>query len=85
MTELRHWWWLSFADEAGFLCGAFAEGTDFGVAVVNVSLAGANPGGKCLGIDLGEAPVEKLLPLVPHRLYSKAELDEIDGVTRIVT
>lgn len=75
-VEMRPpYWWLSFADERGFLGAVVVPGSSFLEAVTAASLLGVNPGGEVQGVEI---PGETSDPFTPGRLYSKAEINEID-------
>lgn len=72
-------WWLSFADDSGFLGAAIVEGDDMKAAVTNAWKHGVNPGGEVKGMPLERAQSEEdLRPFVKHKLYSKADINAID-------
>ena len=67
------WWYLSFADDDGFLGGVYVEAESFLEAVTQADVHGANPGGEVLGagpLPCGPSPERA------HRLLrTKAEVD----------
>lgn len=77
MSEARRcYWWLSFAGVEGFRGGCIVLGSDFLDAHRETIRKKLNPGG---GIPLDKAKEPKdLLPFVPDKLYSKADIDAID-------
>lgn len=74
MTKL---WWLSFADDTGFLGACIAEGEDMKAAIRDAWAHRINPGGSVKGYQLDRGR-EELRPFVIHKLYSKDEINEID-------
>jgi hypothetical protein len=46
------WFYLSFADDSGFLGGVILQADDFLSAVMEASVRGINPGGEVLGCEL---------------------------------
>lgn len=75
-VEMRPpYWWLSFADERGFLGATVVPGSSFEDALTAASLLGVNPGGDVQGIEiLGGS----LGPFESGRLYSKEDINKID-------
>jgi hypothetical protein len=74
MQQSLGWWWLSFADDTGFLGVAIVEAGGIMEAAVAAKLAGCNPGGEVLAypIPVDKLPVEKLR----NRLLSRDDLEE---------
>ncbi len=76
-------WWLSFASDSGFLGATIVKGAYFTEAVQEAQRLGVNPGGEVQGMPLAKAKTEAdLLPFVPNKLYSKAEIDAIDKAVK---
>lgn len=75
-------WWLSFANDGGFLGGALVRGDTFPHAIAEAHRLGINPGGEVQGVELpgdDEPPDHEM-----NRLYSKAELEsELGGAVRM--
>lgn len=68
-------YWLSFADDSGFLGGCVVDaGTDV-LAVVKAHGLGINPGGEVKVVDLGDTEV----PFKKDLLYSKSDIEAMDG------
>ena len=77
------YWWLSFADAEGFRGACLVLATDFMDAHRQTIRLGLNPGGEVQGIALDKAKEPKdLLPFVPDKLYSKADIDAIDKAVK---
>ena len=75
-------WWLSFADEDGFLGGVLIRADSFIDAVSKSHELKLNPGGEVQGVQLpGDAdPPDHEL----NRLYAKADLEaELGGAVRM--
>jgi len=70
-------WWLSFADEGGFLGGLVIDGLTFVDALENATRRGLNPGGEVKAVMLDET--KGIAPYVEGRIYSREEIDAIDG------
>ena len=67
------WFYLSFADESGFLGGVILQADNFFSAVVGASGRGINPGGEVLGCELaGMSILDK--PQSLNRLLCKEEV-----------
>ncbi len=73
------YWWLSFADVTGFLGGVVLPARSFIEAHAKSLKHGVNPGGEIKGIELPQRRLGELLPYVTYRLYTMAEIKEIDG------
>jgi len=77
---MRRWWWFSFSSEEGFLGGTIVDGASFPEAHQNTHRRGVNPGGGVQAMELvGCTGPDDVKPYVPYRLYSKAEMDALDG------
>lgn len=64
------WWWLSFADETGFLGGSLVWADNFLEAHLEATRLGLNPGGEVLGT--GPIPTEAVPPdFTPNRLLQR--------------
>lgn len=76
---MKNWWWMSFADESGHLGAAIVAGNSFMEAHSESWRHGVNPGGELQSMDLGMRTLDALKPYEPNRLYTKAEMEELDG------
>lgn len=69
-------WYFSFANETGFLGGAFVYADSFSTALALLSVKKANPGGEVEGM-----PPNEKMDQVPerwrNRLLSKEELEQL--------
>lgn len=76
------WFYLSFANEEGFLGGAYVPGADVMAACKRAWEAGCNPGGEVQGA--GPIPDEVVEERVPaparERLLSLSELEELHAM-----
>lgn len=71
------WWWLSFADDDGFLGVAIVRGLDLGSASMAAHGEKCNPGGECLGFSI---PQDMDVPeRFQGRLLTQAEAKELDA------
>jgi hypothetical protein len=68
------WWWLSYADDAGFRGGLIVFSSDFLGACVVAKALHLSPGGQVVGKEL---PDHNLGPFEAYRVYSKQELDDM--------
>ena len=75
---VKHWWWLSFSSDAGWIGGALVDGADFPEAHANSWIHECNPG-KCevSAIELGDGTDTKLAPMEPYKLYSREALNAL--------
>ena len=77
------WFWFSFSEDAGFLGGLICDGESFLDAHQNTHLRGINPGGEVKAVEMmGCKSAKDLKPYVPYRLYTKAEIEALDGAVR---
>ena len=79
-------WWLSFADDDGFLGGCFIEAADMLDAVTKTHRLGINPGGEAMGAELPNGAWERVsgeVGAVLNRLYARHEVP--GGPTRMPT
>jgi hypothetical protein len=69
------WWWLSFADESGFL-GACIVGRCGNVvdAVKTAHVFGCNPGGEVRGLPISDESMRGVDERDRFRLMGKAEM-----------
>jgi len=72
----KKWYWLSFVDVTGFLGGCMAQAEGFMDAIYQCWDHGCNPGGSVKAYQL---PDDDLGPFEPWRLYSREEINSIDG------
>lgn len=74
------WWWLSFADERGFLGVAVVQAIGFIEAVLVTKAIGINPGGEVKGLALEELSATQVAVLVANRdrLLSRADIEAMD-------
>lgn len=74
--DLKHepgWWWLSFADESGFLGACIVCGAGMMEATIIARGLGCNPGGEVLGEELENLPPDEYR----ERLLSREDIDEM--------
>lgn len=76
-TKEPQWWWLSFADNRGWLGGICVFASGITSAVLRTHQLGINPGGECRATPLppGTVPSEDW----QERLLSRADLDADGG------
>ena len=78
-SQPADWWYLSFADEGGFLGACVLRAPGMATAIQRSHQLGINPGGQVAGFDLGpELPPAVAGIGITDRLLSKAELEAID-------
>lgn len=81
-SKPERWWWLSFADEAGFRGGVVIRARGFVSAVELARARGLNPGGEVKGYELddnAQYPPERFA----NRLLSKEEIEaEMGGAVK---
>jgi hypothetical protein len=65
------WWWLSFADDDGFLGACIVEAPDVVQAAIQAFRHGCNPGGEVVGVKI--PPDAVLGPNDTYRLIPEAE------------
>jgi hypothetical protein len=80
MEEMRlplQWWWLSFADETGFLGAAIIQAGGIIEAASTAERLGCNPGGQVLAYPIADFD----LPPEEHRerLLGEPEANELAG------
>jgi hypothetical protein len=73
------WFWLSFADKAGFRGGCFVFAPGFMTAVERARALELNPGGEVVGVAVNEVPP----PEWQNRLLTKADMEAGGGWVRI--
>ena len=75
--------WLSFSCETGFLGACVVRAISPIAAVARAEKEGCNPGGEVL--IWGPLPMtdEELPPFELNRLYSKQEIDDRGGATKV--
>lgn len=76
-------WWLSFSDgdkPSGqqWLGCTLIEGETFLSAHLTASMAGANPGGECIGMSFPTELAERVPARLRGRLLSREETEEVD-------
>lgn len=71
-------WYLSFADERGFLGGLFVRADSLSEALTRSHLLGLNPGGEVQGDELPAAAVAQLPPEFVEKLMDRAALAAFD-------
>jgi hypothetical protein len=80
----ERWWWLSFANEKGFLGAVVVRAHGFVTAIELARLMGINPGGECQGAEIPEP--EKAGPPYPeqfaNRLLSREEIEAKLGIAK---
>ena len=78
------WFWFSFLrDPDVFIGGLIVDGESFTDAHRNTHRRGINPGGEVKAMELVDCNgPDDLSPYVPYRLYTKAEMESIDGASR---
>jgi hypothetical protein len=71
------WWYISFADDDGFLGGVVIKGKGFTSAIMASHRLGINPGGEAMGIEIppDHEPPESAV----GRLLSRAEVESFFG------
>ncbi|ARB13830.1 hypothetical protein Ccr2_gp299 [Caulobacter phage Ccr2] len=75
---INGWWWLSFADDTGFLGVAVLHAESFDAALRKSGATGLNPGGSVQGVPLPE----EYVPAEPYRnrLLNAAEAISAGGI-----
>ena len=76
------YFWLSFAGDKGFLGATIIESSDIKQAIKKAWKLGVNPGGEVKSLELPHPHEADLLPFVPNRLYSKAEIEALGGAMK---
>jgi hypothetical protein len=77
------WWWLSFADDEGFLGGVLTRARGFLSAVQKARNLGINPGGEVQGIEIPE-DVPESHKSYADQLLSKQDIEEkLGGAARM--
>ncbi len=79
---MNKFFWLSFADDSGFLGAAIVEAPNIIAAIQKAWELKINPGGEVKSLELPGATEDKLLPFVPNYLYSKAEIQALGGAAK---
>ena len=75
------WFWFSFSGDDGFIGALIIDGVNFMAAHQNSHLLGLNPGGELKSLELeGCKGPDDMGKYEPYRLYTKAEIEAIDGV-----
>lgn len=82
-TKLGKTWYLSFADQSGFLGATLARGEDLIDAVRYAHRMGVNPGGEVMGVPL--QPGDPMPAEAFGKLMSKADLERLLGPTESVS
>ena len=69
------WWWLTFADEVGFLGACLIQSPTFNLAVSKAHALWINPGGSVQGWRIANADVVRFhRGIVPDKLLSREEI-----------
>lgn len=72
------WWWLSYADESGFLGALIIPAPDFIGACQIASITKLSPGGEVLGFEIYNDEAKKKITLFDiMRLFTKEEAQRI--------
>ena len=71
-------WWLSFADDTGFLAACIVPGDSMIDAVRTAWASGCNPGGEAMGLEIEQAHVDKIDPKWIGRALTRKETEEFD-------
>lgn len=79
------YWWLSFADDSGFLGACIVYGDDAIDAVRMSHDAKCNPGGEVLILRLGDfaTTTDMLGEFEMNRLYSLREIEARGGAVKV--
>lgn len=71
------WFYISFADDDGFLGGLYIDGDDLAGAVVHSHFLNENPGGEMLTFELPEGDLEANVPARDRRrLLTLEEIED---------
>jgi hypothetical protein len=68
LAQPEHWWWLSFADESGFLGAVLTRAHGFVTAVTKTHMLGVNPGGEVRGMEIPDEVIDS--SLYNHKQYA---------------
>lgn len=80
-ASLVKWFWFSFADDDDFRGGLMIEGKDSNDALANSLKRNLNPGGNAKSFELLNCKgPDDFCPLQPNKLYSKYDLEGMDGI-----
>lgn len=79
------WWWLSYADAAGFRGGLVMPSPDPGhmgwlQAARDARMRNLSPGGQVVGVPIKPSALERIAPNYRERLLNRAEADAIVAI-----
>ena len=79
-AQPQKWWWLSFADETGFLGAVVTRAHGITTAIMKTHSLGINPGGEVAGFELADemmdTPEGRKHTQFADQLLSKKDIDE---------